>query len=52
LFCTNIATYTEYDKKLVNTLFEIKNKDFYKKQKEEYIEIDYSNNTIIGTFKN
>ncbi len=52
LFCTNIASYTEYDKMLINPRFEIKNKDFYKKQKNEYKEIDYSKNTIIGIFKN
>ena len=52
LFCTNIAAYKEFDKKLVDSRFEIKNKDFYKKQKNEYKKIDYSNNTIIGTFKN
>lgn len=52
LFSTNIATYTEYDKKLVNPVFEIKSKDFYKKQKKEYKKIDYSNNTVIGIFKN
>jgi hypothetical protein len=52
LFCTNIVAYTEFDKMLINPRFEIKNKDFYKKQKNEYKEIDYSNNAIIGIFKN
>lgn len=51
LFCSNIAAYTKYDKKLVSPLFEIKNKDFYGKQKKEHKKIDYSNNTIIGIFK-
>lgn len=51
LFCSNIATHTEYDKKLVSPLFNIKNNDFYKKQRKEYKKIDYSNNTIIGTFE-
>jgi hypothetical protein len=52
LFCSNIATYSKYDEKLSNQIFEIENKDFYGKQKKEYKKIDYSNNTIIGTFKN
>lgn len=51
LFCSNITTHTEYDKKLVSPLFTIKNNDFYKKQKKEYKKIDYSNNNIIGIFK-
>lgn len=52
LFCSNISTYSKYNENMSNSRFELKDKDFYKKQKEEYKKIDYSNNVIIGIFKN
>jgi hypothetical protein len=66
IFSTNVAAYTEFDKKLVNDRFFIKktfrifkNKrdkwikpEYYNKREKEYKKIDYSNNIIIGTFKN
>jgi hypothetical protein len=50
LFVTNAASYTEFDKQLVNERFKI-DCDFYEKQKKEYKKIDYTNNKIIGYFK-
>jgi hypothetical protein len=66
IFCTNVATHTEFDKKLVNDRFLIKktfrlfkhkrdkwiNPFYYNKREKEYKKIDYSKNQIIGTFKN
>lgn len=62
LFCTNVAAYTEFDKKLVNERFKIKPRiknifrnpfkysppSFYDLQKKEYKEINYSQNECIG----
>lgn len=66
LFCTNVKANSDFDEKLVNDRFKLKksNKrrkkflkkldpnDYYGKREKEYQEIDYSDNKIIGTFKN
>lgn len=49
IFSTNVGTYTDFDKKLVNDRFKIE-ENFYEKRKREYIKIDYSDNKIIGVF--
>ena len=49
LFCTNVVTFTKFEKSLVNDRFK---KEYYHELREEaYIAIDYSNNKIIGYFE-
>lgn len=61
VFSTNVATYTDFDKKLVNERFKINKRktifrnpfkysppSFYDMQKKDHKEIDYSNNECIG----
>jgi len=50
IFSTNVASYTDFDKSLINERFKMKN-DFYKKRKKEYKEIDYTKNKVIGQFE-
>lgn len=57
IFATNVGTNTEFDKGLVNERFKIKKSwfsslpSYYKKQKKERKDIDYSKNKIIGIFE-
>ncbi len=49
LFSTNVVTFTDFEKSLVNERF--KKKDYQKTWKKEYLPIDYGSNKIIGYFE-
>lgn len=57
LFVTNVASYTKFDKCLINERFKMKEKwfkslpSYYDKQKKERKKIDYSTNKVIGIFE-
>jgi hypothetical protein len=46
----NAKCRTSFEEQLKNERFYMR-RDFYKKRKKEYKEINYSNNNVIGTFK-
>lgn len=49
LFSTNVVTFTDFEKSLVNERF--KRKDYHEIREQEYQSINYSNNKIIGYFE-